>query len=315
MYWSKPTILIADERSPNIERMHQILNPDYEVLTAADGASAVEVAVEQMPDLILLDVAMAGMTGFETCKRLKGDRRAEEIPVIFVSDLKQEGEEARGLEAGASDFISKPFSPELIKARVKNHLELKRQRDVLRGFSYLDGLTGLSNRSRFDQILDQEWRRGQRSRSPLSLILMDIDHFKAFNEASGRRAGDDYLRQIALGLEVSIHRAGDLVARYGGEKFVAVLADTDAEGAMGVAEKIQESIAALGLAHPASDIAPVITVSQGVVTRIAAFGEEPDSFVEDAKKALFKAKESGRNRIVVWNEDPCASCDPVASGQ
>jgi len=315
MYWSKPTILIADETSKNIELMHQILDLDYEVLTADSGAVAVEIALEQLPDLILLDVKMAGIDGFEVCERLKSDRRTEEIPVLFVSDLKQEGLEARGLEAGASDFISAPFSPELIKTRVKNHLELKRQRDVLRGFSFLDGLTGLSNRSRFDQILDQEWRRGQRSRSPLSLILMDIDHFKAFNEAAGRSAGDEYLRQIALGLEVSIHRAGDLVARYGGEKFVAVLADTDADGAMGVAEKIQESVAALGLPHPNSEIAPSITLSLGVVTRIAAFGVEPDSFVEDAKKALSKAKESGRNRIVVWHGDPCESCDPVATGQ
>jgi diguanylate cyclase (GGDEF)-like protein len=306
---------MADEKSEKIERMHQILNPDYEVLTATDGEMAVELAIEQMPDLILLDVATPGTNGFDICKRLKSERRTAETPVLFVSDSNLGSEEASGLEAGGSDFIFAPFSAELVKARVKNHLELRRQRDVLRGFSYLDGLTGLSNRSRFDQILDQEWRRGQRSRSPLSLILMDVDHFKAFNEAAGRRAGDEYLRQIALGLEVSIHRAGDLVARYGGEKFVAVLADTDAEGAMGVAEKIQESVAALGLAHPNSEIAPIITLSLGVVTRIAAFGEEPDAFVEDAKLALRKAKESGRNRIVVWNEDPCTSCDPVASGQ
>ena len=200
MYWSKPTILIADETSTNIAVMREILNPDYEILSADSGATALEVAVEQLPDLIMLDVATAGMDGFETCKRLKRERRTEEIPVLFVSNLKQDGLEAQGLEAGASDFISEPFSPELIKTRVKNHLELKRQRDVLRGFSYLDGLTGLSNRSRFDQILDQEWRRGQRSRSPLSLILMDIDRFKSFNESAGRRAGDEYLRQIALGL-------------------------------------------------------------------------------------------------------------------
>jgi diguanylate cyclase (GGDEF)-like protein len=306
---------MADESSAKIERMHQILNLDYEVLTAADGAAAVDVAIEQMPDLILLDLATSGMNGFDICKRLKSEPRTAETPVLFVSDSNEDGIEAGGLKAGASDFIFAPFSDELVKARVKNHLELKRQRDVLCGYSYLDGLTGLSNRSRFDQTLNQEWRRGQRSRSPLSLILMDVDHFKSLNEAAGRRAGDDYLRQIALGLEISIHRAGDLVARYGGEKFVAVLADTDAEGAMGVAEKIQESVAALGLPHPNSEISPVITLSLGVVTRIAAFGEEPDAFVEDAKRALAKAKESGRNRIVVWNEDPCTSCDPVVSEQ
>lgn len=315
MYWSKPTILMADETSTNIALMREVLNPDYELLTAESGPSTLDVAIEQLPDLILLDVATAGLDGFEVCKKLKSERRTEEIPVLFVSNLKKDGLEGQGIEAGASDFISEPFSPALIKARVKNHLELKRQRDVLRGFSFMDGLTGLSNRSRFDQILDQEWRRGQRSRSPLSLILMDIDRFKAFNESKGRRAGDEYLRQIALGLEVSIHRAGDLVARYGGEKFVAILADTDADGAKGVAEKIQESVAMLGLPHPSSDVAPIITLSQGVVTRVANFGEDPDSFVDDAKKALGKAKALGRNRIVMWNEDPCQSCDPVASGQ
>jgi diguanylate cyclase (GGDEF)-like protein len=168
-------------------------------------------------------------------------------------------------------------------------------------------LTGLSNRRRFDQFLDQEWRRGQRSRSPLSLILMDVDYFKAYNDALGHLEGDDCLRQMAMSLEGCIHRAGDLVARHGGDEFACVLADTDAVGAAGVAENIQASIAALALAHPHSPASSLMTLSLGVVTRVAEYGEEPGSLIEGAERALSTAKESGRNRIAVWSADPVGS--------
>jgi len=176
----------------------------------------------------------------------------------------------------------------------------------------LDGLTGLSNRRRFDQFLDLEWRRGLRSRSPLSLILMDIDYFKAFNDSEGHLAGDDCLRRIAEVLEVGAHRAGDLVARYGGEEFVCVLPDTDESGARAVAEQIQSLIVDLALPHRSSSVAPIVTLSLGVATRRPAFGETPDFLIKAADRAMYKAKELGRNRTVIWQDAPQPSAPTTA---
>jgi diguanylate cyclase (GGDEF)-like protein len=299
---TKPTILIADDTSANIELLHAVLGSEYEILFATSGAKAVEIAVAETPDLILLDVMMPEMDGFETCTLLKSDHRTAQIPVIFVTSLNREAEEARGLEVGAIDFIAKPFSSAVIKARVRNHLELKQQRDILRDLSFLDGLTGLANRRRFDEFLDQEWRRGLRSRSPLSLILMDIDFFKAYNDAAGHLAGDDCLRRIAQFLASSAQRRGDLIARYGGEEFVCVLPDTDAAGARAMSENIQSLIAELALPHPRSTISPVVTLSLGVATRFASLGKDSDTLIRAADQAMYKAKELGRNRIVVWKD-------------
>jgi diguanylate cyclase (GGDEF)-like protein len=300
---TKPTILIADDTSANIELLYAVLGSEYEILFATSGAKAVEIAVAETPDLILLDVIMPEMDGFETCIRLKSDHRTALIPVIFVTSLNQEAEEARGLEVGAIDFIAKPFSSAVIKARVRNHLELKMQRDLLRDLSFLDGLTGLANRRRFDQFLDQEWRRSLRSRSPLSLILMDIDYFKAYNDAAGHLAGDDCLRRIAQTLAASAQRRGDLIARYGGEEFVCVLPDTDAAGALAISEQIQSLIADLALPHPRSEIAPLVTLSLGTTTQHAVLGKDFTSLIQAADLAMYRAKEQGRNQIVVWTEE------------
>jgi diguanylate cyclase (GGDEF)-like protein len=301
----KPTILIADDNSTNIELLDAVLGADYEILFATSGAQTLELAVAETPDLILLDVMMPEMDGFECCLQLKADQRTAEIPVIFVTALNREKEETRGLEVGAIDFISKPFSPAVIQARVRNHMELKRQRDFLRGLSFRDGLTGLANRRQLDQFLDQEWRRSLRSHAPLSLILMDIDYFKDFNDALGHLAGDDCLRKIAQTLETSIHRAGDLIARYGGEEFVCVLPETALRGAVSVAEKIQSLLADLALPHPRSSVSPYITLSLGVASDGAQNTESATTLLHAADQALYCAKAKGRNRIVV---QPCTSC-------
>jgi diguanylate cyclase (GGDEF)-like protein len=298
----KPTLLIADDTSTNIELLDAVLGSDYEILFATTGAEALDLAIAETPDLILLDVMMPEMDGFEACTLLKADRRTAEIPVIFVTALNREAEETRGLEVGAIDFISKPFSPAVVRARVRNHLELKRQRDILRGLSFLDGLTGVANRRRLDQFLDQEWRRSIRGQTPISLILMDIDYFKCFNDALGHLAGDDCLRRIAQALETSVHRAGDLIARYGGEEFVCVLPETDEAGALAVANHIQALIATLALPHPCSGITATVTLSLGVATRTAVLGEDPELLLQAADKAMYKAKAAGRNRIETWNE-------------
>lgn len=293
----KPTILLADDSPANIGLMEMVLGTEYEILVAVNGEEAVELALAETPDLILLDVMMPKMDGYEACRRLKADRRTADIPVIFVTALDQEGEETKGLELGAIDFIAKPIRPAVVKARVRNHLELKQQRDILAGLSFLDGLTGIANRRKFDQVLEMEWRRGVRSELPLSLILMDIDLFKLFNDAEGHLAGDDCLRKVAQALAGVIQRPGDLAARYGGEEFGCILAETDATGARLVAERIQAGIRELGLRHPNSSVSPMVTLSLGIATCVPSLAFAADGLIETADKAMYAAKHAGRNQV------------------
>ncbi len=296
---SKPSILVADDTPSNLELLSCLLEGDYKILLAATGQEAVELALAHTPDLILLDVLMPGMDGYEACRQLKADGRTADIPVIFVTALDHEADETRGLELGAIDFISKPFSHPIVKARIRNHMELKQQRDILKGLSWLDSLTGIANRRRFDQVLDREWRRHIRNQVPLSLIMMDIDFFKAFNDAAGHIQGDGCLRQVAQALAEVFQRPGDLLARYGGEEFVGLLGETDVTGAWITAERIQEALAALALPHPCSDVAPCITLSMGVASRDPGAAGTAEALLQAADRALYQAKEAGRNRIVL----------------
>lgn len=298
----RPTILVADDSPANIGFLEMILGGDYNLLFAVNGEDAVELALAETPDLILLDVVMPNMDGYEACRVLKADRRTADIPVIFVTALAQEGDETRGLELGAIDFISKPISPAVVRARVRNHLELKRQRDILTGLSFMDGLTGIANRRRFDLVLDTEWRRCTRNCAPLSLLMMDIDFFKPFNDAEGHLAGDDCLRKVATALTGVVLRPGDLLARYGGEEFVCVLSETDGAGARMVAERSQAVLAELALPHPRSAVAPVVTLSLGIATAFPSAKTEPASLIQAADAALYAAKSAGRNRVVFSGE-------------
>jgi diguanylate cyclase (GGDEF)-like protein len=177
-------------------------------------------------------------------------------------------------------------------------LELKNQRDVLRSLSYQDGLTGIANRRRFDQFLDVEWRRGIRSKMSLSLVLMDIDYFKHFNDAEGHLAGDDCLKQIAQAVAGVMQRPGDLAARYGGEEFACILSETDLVGAQKVATRIQEAVASQALPHPRSSVSALVTLSMGVATVIPSMERTAESLIHEADEALYKAKRTGRNRIL-----------------
>jgi diguanylate cyclase (GGDEF)-like protein len=296
---SKTKILVADDTPSNIALLNLVLGKEHEIIFATNGREAIEAAVAERPDLILMDVVMPEMDGFEACARLREDRRTAEIPVIFITSLEEEAEETRALQLGAADFITKPISPATVQARVKNCLDLKRQRDLLGQLSFTDGLTGIANRRRFDEVLEAEWRRGVRSQAPLSLVFLDVDFFKRFNDSAGHVAGDGCLKGIARCVAGATRRPGDLAARYGGEEFACLLPETDAEGALEVAHRARDGIAALALPHPASSVAPVVTVSIGVVTTRPQPEGRVEALVEAADGALYRAKETGRNRICV----------------
>lgn len=294
----RPKVLLVDDQAVNIQVLNQVFQGDCQVFAATSGAQALQIAVSKLPDLILLDVVMPGMDGYEVCAKLKDDPLTAHIPVIFVTGHRDEESEARGLDLGAVDFISKPVNSRIVRARAQTQIQLKRQSDLLRQLVYLDGLTGLDNRRRFDEISRLEWDRTLRRKAPLSLVLVDVDRFKHYNDTLGHQAGDECLKAVAQTMSMGARRAGDVLARYGGEEFVLLLPDTPLEGALAVGEQLRASIEALNLPHPSSDFEHV-TISVGVGCRD---GAPANTTLEDLLNAtdarLYEAKAQGRNRVV-----------------
>lgn len=295
---TRSTILAADDSKTTRQLIRGILAKEYDLLMAGDGLEALKIAREAKPDLILLDVIMPGMDGYAVCETLKEDPLTADIPVIFLTALSGDLDEAMALTGGASDFIIKPISPPVLAARVKNHVELKRSRDLLRALTLLDGLTGIANRRRFDEQLQQEWLRCSRRAKPLSVIMGDVDFFKCYNDGYGHVQGDECLRQVAKAIAGSLHRPGDLAARYGGEEFVCILPETDPEGARAVAETIQQSVATLRLPHEFSEAADHVTISLGIATAWPGESANPEDLTRHADQNMYEAKREGRNKIV-----------------
>jgi len=293
------SVLVVDDNPANIELLHEILRSDYRVLFALNGDDAVATALEHQPDLILLDVIMPERDGYATCAALKSAAETSDIPVIFVTAMDRIEDEEKGLGLGAVDYIAKPFSPAIVRLRVGHHIELKRQRDILYSLSQLDGLTGVANRRAFDATLQRYWYAQARRGQPLTVVMVDIDHFKAFNDGLGHYAGDECLKQVAEGLLRCVQRGQDLFARFGGEEFACLLPDTAGTGATEVASRMVEEVRALEIAHPSSPVDAVVTVSVGVCTCVPTAEGDPVSVVDSADKALYAAKRAGRGRFVV----------------
>lgn len=295
----KSRILVVDDSLQNIKIIGAALRGEHQVLVATNGEDALRMAAkEPRPQLILLDVVMPEMDGYEVLRRLRAAPETEDIPVIFLTARTDVEDEAAGLEAGAVDYITKPFSVAVAKARVRTHLELKRARDLLRNLSSVDGLTGIPNRRSFNELIEREWRRATRSGAPLSVLMMDVDHFKLFNDTYGHLAGDDCLRRVAGALSGAVGRGGDLLCRYGGEEFAAVLPDTNAAAAALVAERMRSAVEALGLPHAGSRTAAIVTTSLGAATLIPTEPGSTAELVACADRALYAAKHGGRNRVV-----------------
>jgi len=293
----RPRILVVDDIPANIKTLNAILAHDYTVIFATDWRKGIELAESKAPDLILLDIMMPEMDGYEICRRLKSEASTHEIPVIFITALDGEADEEKGLAIGAADYITKPFRPAIVRLRVGNHLQLKLQRDRLESLTMTDGLTEIANRRRFDQHLDQEWRRCARLRIPLSAIMIDIDHFKAFNDNYGHTAGDECLKQIAQTLAEIPTRAGDLVARFGGEEFACLLPGTDGEGAATIAGRLLEAVSALAIPHAWSELSETVSISAGVGTMVPDRDLQPQDLIRQADEMLYQAKNAGRNRV------------------
>ena len=296
------TVLVVDDEKHNRTLLADLLREDCRVLLAKNGEQALQRAREQQPDLILLDVLMPDMDGYQVIQALKNDDATRRIPVIFVSALDAPENEERGLDLGAADYISKPFHPSIVRKRVRNHLQAVHQRHLLEKMAMIDAVTELPNRHRYNEVLLNEWRRCNRMGIPLSLSIIDIDHFKRYNDHHGHAHGDVVLKQIAQKIGEFVRRPGDLAARYGGEEFVIVLPGADAASAQQHTEDICRAIEAMQIPHPAS-VSPYVTVSVGGATQMP---DQDGNFIpilfKAADTALYRAKAEGKNRVV-WDKN------------
>lgn len=293
----RPKLLLVDDQPMNIRVLHQLFRYECDVHMATGGEQAIEVCKALLPDLILLDVVMEGMDGHEVCRRLKADPLTQDIPIIFLSANGEEDDEAIGLELGAVDYIGKPFNPMIVRARVKTHLTLKRQGDYLRSMAMLDGLTGVANRCKLEVRLEAAWSQACRDNGPLSLIMIDVDYFKKYNDHYGHQSGDQCLRRLAMALAATLNRPYDLLARYGGEEFACLLPDTDLAGAERVAQKMLAAVAELRIEHLASEVGPQVSLSLGVATVLASARRTPQELLRCADEQLYLAKAGGRARV------------------
>lgn len=298
---TKQTILVVDDEKQNRSLLAELLGDDCRVILAKNGTQALERAQEFKPDLILLDVLMPDLSGYQVIQALKHDDTTREIPVIFISALDSPADEERGLDLGAVDYITKPFHPSIVRKRVRNHLQSVHHRHLLENLAMIDSLTEIANRRRYNESLENEWRRCARNKKPLSLAIFDVDHFKAYNDRLGHAEGDHVLRQIAHALNNLVKRPGDLVARYGGEEFVLLLPDTDAASAAKLGNELREQIESMQLPHPSSPVSRYVTVSLGGMTIIPSGGNADPLFFQEADAALYAAKAEGRNRTI-WRQ-------------
>jgi diguanylate cyclase (GGDEF)-like protein len=294
----KPRLLIVDDQPANIRVMAEALRDRYELYFATSGAKGLEIAEGGDIDLVLLDIVMPELDGYEVCRRLKSDPRTSRIPVIFVSAREEASEEARGFDAGGVDYITKPIRPPVVRARVQTHLELKHSRDLLEKLASIDPLTGIPNRRGFDESLEQEWKRAIRSAAPLSLAILDVDYFKKFNDTYGHARGDACLREVAQTIAGVARRPGDVAARYGGEEFGAIFPETDSDAMQSLAERLVESVRTLGIEHASSGCGPHVSVSVGSVSLVPSLGDDAAAALQAADRMLYEAKEKGRNRAV-----------------
>jgi diguanylate cyclase (GGDEF)-like protein len=294
---SKLTILVVDDERSNLAMLNMILCDEYEIITAKTGEAALLLAVEARPDLILLDIILPDINGFDVLVKLKEDPTTQKIPVIFITGLNSESDEEKGLRLGAVDYIQKPFKNVLVKARVNTHIEMQWQMRVVEQLGLIDPLTGIPNRRSFDDRLEMEWRRAIREKKPISFLMIDIDRFKIYNDTYGHPQGDTLLKAVARIFKERAKRPGDLSARLGGEEFGILLPDTGMPSALSIAEKIHADVESLRA--PTADGTEITstTISIGVASVLPGKHDLASDFIFTADKNLYTAKTSGRNKV------------------
>lgn len=298
----KYKILIVDDQPINIQAAYAILADQYEVYMAVNGQNAIDLCQTVAIDLFLIDLHMPMMSGITLCQILKNNEKTKNVPIVFMTASQSLDDESLCWDEGGSDFVTKPINPKTLIKRISYHLMMKEHTQSLIKLSILDGLTNLHNRRYFDEQLEKIWRDFIRSRSSLSLILIDVDYFKLYNDNYGHLAGDNCLKKISVALKKSLHRPLDISARFGGDEFVCILPETDDIGAMHVAQRIEKAVQKLKLPHAYSTICNHVTLSIGVVS--VSKDDDSDTHLQESRhmlewadKALYQAKMDGRAKI------------------
>ena len=303
-------ILVVDDNEMNRDMLsRRLIRRGYSVHTAEGGRNALGLVSERSYALILLDIMMPDIDGIEVLKKVRQHFSASDLPIIMATAKDESSDIVEALKLGANDYVTKPLDFPVVLARVETQLSLKRATDslaeanrLLQEQATIDGLTNLANRRRFYEVMEQEWRRHQRSQSSLAVALLDVDCFKNYNDSLGHLAGDDCLKAIAGAIKAPLHRAGDLAARYGGEEFALLLPGTDNAGAASVCETVRQSIRDLAIPHPSSVAGDVVTVSTGYTTVTPGPEITIREFLHEADLALYHAKEEGRDCVVNRND-------------
>ena len=279
--------------------------------TAATGALAIEVYHREQPDIILLDAQLPDIDGFDVALKIRAMEKIEDwTAIIFLTSMTKDEDLERGIEVGGDDYLLKPISEVVLKAKLKAMLRLvEMQRSLVRvtdqlneanrmlqKLSATDGLTGIANRRMYDELAIREWRRCERMKKPLALVMIDVDNFKLFNDKYGHQVGDECLKAVAAQVGKAAPRATDLAARYGGEEFVLVLGETDTDGAKWIANRLRQQVSDLNIPHYATESRHV-TISSGVASVVPSGAHSLDILLKSADYALYQAKESGRDRV------------------
>ncbi len=304
-----PVLLLVDD-APSIHRLLAVKLKDegLEFLAAFSGTEAIDLAQSQQPSLILLDMNMPEMSGLETLRRLKADRKTMEIPVIILSGNTDSDEKVRAFEAGAMDYVTKPFDVYELRARIQSALRIHKLMHLLEKRAQIDGLTGLWNRHYFNERLAAELNAAQRSSAALSLIMCDLDHFKKLNDGFGHPAGDAVLQTFAGVLQQEL-RTYDIPCRYGGEEFAIILPGTSADEAVTVADRIRKALDVKTFRkYPEMHV----TGSFGCADQPVTGQTDAAGWIEAADRTLYSAKQGGRNRVHVFDAASATGVPPMA---
>ena len=296
----KNSLLIVDDDSIQLCVLSNILESEYTVYTAKNGEEAVEKAKEYLPDLILLDVIMPGMDGYQTVLELRKDEKTKNIPILFITSLDDEQNEIKGLSFHAIDYIHKPYNIEIVKLRIQNNIERINKLQFAEKTSFIDNLTNLPNRRSFESKISREWKQAIREQKFLSILLMDLDNFKSVNDTYGHQQGDVVLKNVSEIFTRVLKRGSDFVSRWGGEEFIALLYNTHLGDAVKIAETIRREVAKANIPY-GDDQFVKITVSIGVNSECPEKNSSVEDFIKKADMALYSAKQNGRNRLF-WDE-------------
>ncbi|BAZ50684.1 response regulator receiver modulated diguanylate cyclase [Nostoc sp. NIES-4103] len=304
---SQYLVLVVDDEQFNRMQLRLFIEKEgYQIAEAQNGREALRVVQQLHPDIVLLDAMMPDMDGFECCAQLQSLDCSKYTPVLMITGLEDQESVDRAFAAGAIDYVTKPIHWAVLRQRVKRLIQqsqLQQKQEIvnqeLKRLATIDGLTQIANRRKFEEYFSQEWRRMAREQKPLSLILCDVDYFKAYNDTYGHRAGDRCLQKVAKAIQSAARRSVDLVARYGGEEFAVVLPNTNTKGATQVAQAMCFAVRMLAIPHSNSQASSYVTLSAGVGTTIPVPGSDFEEMIVAVDRALYKAKLTGRDRVVI----------------